>query len=387
MEERKSVREEKIIISKEEIKKYEDKVAREIASRVKIPGFRPGKAPISLVKKHYGEYIESRAIEKALDDKIRELAGERDWIIIGTPEIVAKSEMDDAYEYTLRFEVYPKIEIPDLTQIKVKKRIRKITDADVEEEIQHLKEENATLKSVDREVREGDVVLAEFFIRKDGKESKRRRARIFVKASELDEELYNAILGKKAGDQIILPGEEEGEEEVYEIKKVLEMEYPSDEELAELLGYPPDQLRERIRQELVEDAQKEAELFLEEAIIREILRLAPFEPPPSLVFKVYQDLAADMGKDPSEVDEELLQMAAFLVLRDLVILRLIDEKDIEITEEDIIKYLKEESEENPEQFLKEAKKRGKYEELANKYLIRKAYDYLKQTVQVEPEFV
>ena len=390
MEERKSVKEEKIVIPKEELEKYRDKVARRIARRVKMPGFRPGKAPISLVKRRFAEEIEEEAVIEALNEEVKKLVEERGWHLISSPRVKAKSEGEDAYEFTVEFEVYPEIFLPDLSQIRVKKRIKQITDADVEERIQEFKEENATLQSVDREVREGDVVLAEFFTRKDGEEGTRRRARIYVRADELDEELYNAILGKKVGDEVVLPGEEEGEEEVYVIKKVLEVQYPSDEELAELLGYTsPEEMREKIREELIEEAQKQAEYELENAIIQEILRLAPFDPPPSLVLRVYKDIKPQIEEQvaPEEVEEVALSNAAFIVARDLIILKVIEDKGLDITDEEIVQYLKEEGEANPEKFLEEAKKRGKYEELRSRYLIRKAYDYLKQTVQIEPEFV
>ena len=390
MEERKSLKEEKVVVPKEEIEKYVDKVARRIARRVRIPGFRPGKAPLSVVKQKYEKEIKAEAVSEALNEKVKELVEERGWRLIASPRVKAESENEDSYEFTVEFEIYPEIFLPDLSQIKVKKRIKQISDADVEERIQEFKEENATLQSVDREVREGDVVLAEFFVRKDGKEGERKRARIYVKADELDEDLYNAILGKKVGDEVVLPGEEEGEEEVYVIKKVFEVLYPSDEEVAELLGYTsPEEMREKIREELIEEAQKQAEYELENAIIQEILRLAPFDPPPSLVYQVYKDIKPQIAEQvpPEEVDEVALQNAAFIVARDLIILKLIEEKELDITDEEIVQYLKEEGKPDPEKFLEEAKKRGKYDELRSRYLIRKAYDYLKQNVQIEPEFV
>ncbi len=389
MEERKSLKEEKIVVPKGEIEKYVDKVAQRIARRVRIPGFRPGKAPISIVKQKFEKEIRAEALSEALNDKIKELVEERGWRLVSSPRVKAESENEDSYEFTVEFEIYPEIFLPDLAQIKVKKKVKQVSDADVEERIREFKEENASLQSVDREVREGDVVLAEFFVRKNGEEGERRRARIYVRAGELDEDLYNAILGKKVGDEVVLPGEEEGEEEVYVIKKVFEVVYPSDEEVAELLGYPPEQLRDKIREQLVEEFQREAEMELETAIIQEILRLAPFDPPPSLVYEVYKDVKSQIAEHvpPEEVEEVALQNAAFIVARDLIILKLIEEKEIEVTDEEIVQFLKEEGKPDPEKFLEEAKKRGKYDELRSRYLIRKAYDYLKQNVQIEPEFV
>ncbi len=388
MEERKSLKKERFVIPVEEVEKHKDKVARELAKRVKLPGFRPGKVPPSIVKQRFHQEVEERALLEALNERVDEFLKEKGWIPITSPKLRAKSRNEDVYEVTVEFEIYPEITLPDLGHIKVKKRIKQITDADVEERIQDFKEEHASLQPVEREVREGDVVLAEFFVRRDGKESGRRRARIYVRSGELDEDLYTAILGKKVGDEVVLPGEE-GEEEVYVIKRVFEVQYPSDEEIAELLGYTPETLRERIKEELMEEARRESESELEIAIIQEILRLSPFEPPPTLVYKAYQEIKPQMAGSvpPEELDEVAMQNAVFLVARDIILSKIISENGIEVTDEDILNYLKEEGKPNPEKFLKEAKKRGKYEEIKNRYLIRKVYDFLKQKVQIEPEFV
>lgn len=389
MEERKSVKEVKITINKEDIERYEDEAAKKLARRVRVQGFRPGKAPVDIVKRLYKDKIVEEALEEALNKEVNKLIEENRWKIITRPRVKAQDQSDSTYEFTVEFEIIPEFNIPDLSSITVKKRIKRVTDSDVEDRINTYKEENAQLKAVEREIREGDVVLAQYIFRdKEGKEGKPRRARIIVKSDELDEDLYNALIGKRAGDAVEL--EVEDGTEIYKIQNVYEKIYPDDQEIAELLGYTSvDEMKEKIREQLVEEFNERAEAELENNIINEIYKLSPFDPPPTLVAQIYSDVKKQLaGKVPAEeLEQTAQQLAVFRAITEIILLKLIEERNIEVTEDDIINYLREDGEKNPEEFLKRAKKRGKVEELKSRYLIRKAFDYLKNTVKIEPEFV
>lgn len=389
MQERKSIKEIKITITQEDFSKYEDEVAKKIAKQVRIQGFRPGKAPLDVVKRMYGERIMEEVVERALNEKVNEVVKNNNWKLITSPRVKAHDHKDGNHEFTVEFEIIPDFNLPDLTSITVKKRIKRVTDSDVEEKINEYKENNAQLKAVNREIREGDMVLAQYiFKRKDGKEEGPKRARIFVKPDQLDEDLYNALIGKKAGDQITLETEEGTE--IYKIQNVYEKIYPSDDEIAELLGYTSvDEMREKIRQQLVEEYNEMAEAELENNIINEIYKLSPFDPPPTLVAEIYKDVRKQLvGKVPPEELERTAQnLAVFRAITEIILLKLIEEKNIDVSEEDIEEYLKEEGHSDPKTFIENAKKRNKLNELKSRYIIRKAFDYLKNLVKVEPEFV
>jgi len=157
-----------------------------------------------------------------------------------------------------------------------------------------------------------------------------------------------------------------------------------------LLGYTSlDEMREKIKEQLVEEFNEQAEAELENNIINEIYKLSPFDPPPTLVAQIYSDIRNQLaGKvPPDELEQTAQQLAVFRAITEIILLRLIEERNIDVTEEDIINYLREDGEKNPEEFLEKAKKRGKLEELKSRYLIRKAFDYLKNTVKIEPELV
>ncbi len=387
MDERRSIREVKITISKDEVEKLVDEVAMRISRNVRIQGFRPGKAPISIVKSMYMDRIMDEAINEALNRKVGEIIEKNAWKIITNPRIKAQDRTDSEYEFTVEFEVIPEFELPDLTSITVKKRIKRVTDSDVEERINLYKEENAQLKAVDREIREGDLVVSQYVFRdKDGKEEKPKRARIFVKAGELDEDLYNQIIGKRIGDKVEIQVEEGTE--IYTIQNIYEKVYPDDQEMAELLGYTSvEEMKEKIKEKLIEEFSERAEVELENAIINEIYRLSPFDPPPSLVAKIYEDIKSELSGKVPDLEQTAQNLAVFRAITEIILLKLIEERNIDVSEEDLIKYLREDGHHNPEAFLNEAKRRGKIDELKSKYIARKAFDYLKSTVKIEPEFV
>lgn len=389
MQERKSVKEIKITLTQEDFSRYEDEVAKRIAKRVRIHGFRPGKAPLDVVKRMYGERIMEEAVERALNEKVNEVVENNNWKLITPPRVKAHDRKDGDHEFTVEFEIVPDFNLPDLTSITVKKRIKRVTDSDVDERINEYKENNAQLKAVNREIKEGDMVLAQYIFKsKDGKEEGPKRARIFVKSDELDEELYNALIGKKAGDQITL--ETEDGAEIYKIQNVYEKIYPSDDEIAELLGYTSvDEMREKIRQQLVEEYNEMAEAELENNIINEIYKLSPFDPPPTLVSEIYKDVKRQLvGKvSPEELEKTAQNLAVFRAITEIILLKLIEEKNIDVSEEDIEEYLKEEGHSDPKGFIRNAKRRNKLNELKSRYIIRKAFDYIKNLVKVEPEFV
>ncbi len=387
MDERRSIREVKITISKDEVEKLVDEVAIRISRNVRIQGFRPGKAPISIVKSMYMDRIMDEAINEALNRKVGEIIEKNAWKIITNPRIKAQDRTDSEYEFTVEFEIIPEFELPDLTSITVKKRIKRVTDSDVEERINLYKEENAQLKAVDREIREGDLVVSQYvFKNKDGKEEKPKRARIFVKAGELDEDLYNQIIGKRIGDKVEIQVEEGTE--IYTIQNIYEKVYPDDQEMAELLGYTSvEEMKEKIKEKLIEEFSERAEAELENAIINEIYRLSPFDPPPSLVAKIYEDIKSELSGKVPDLEQTARNLAVFRAITEIILLKLIEERNIDVSENDLINYLREDGHQNPEAFLNEAKRRGKIDELKSKYIARKAFDYLKSTVKIEPEFV
>ncbi len=390
-EERKAIREAKIEISKAELEKYEDRIAKQYARRVRIPGFRPGKAPASIVKQKYRDEIIGQALKDAIKDKVKETFPDAE--IISEIRIKSIDQTDDGYEVLVEFEVIPRIEIPDLTAIEAKKKIYKVSDIDVANYIEELRKKLAEYVEVkDRGIQEGDIVIADMEeYDKDGNLVDSSPVRIEYKRDELDERLYDLLEGKKVGDTVELTFDD-GSKQVFKITKILEEKLPElDDHFAQLHGYTSlQEMQERIRKQLEEDARRRSEEEFEMEIINKIYEMYPFETPPTFVENAYRNLLQQVQIPQFESEEEkenfqrqLIAYAQQLVARELILDAIAKERNIEVTEEDVKEYLEFIGEKNPEAYIKQAKKRNQYDRLVYLTRLKKAADYLKSTVKAE----
>jgi len=390
-EERKALKELKIEIEKNKVLENEDKVALEFQKFVEIPGFRRGKAPISLIKQKYSTAIKEEALKSAIKEKIEEL--KKEYEIISDVEVKDISESDNVYEVLIEFEVIPNIEIPDLTNIEVEKKIYKVSDIDVAQYIEELRKKFAQEEKVEenREIQEDDIILAQMEdYDKDGNLLSREEVYIEYKKDELDERLYNALMNKKVGDSVEIKFDD-GTKQVFimeiRIRKLPEL----NDEFAQMNGYLDlEEMKQKIREQLENEAKIRSEFEYESQIIDKIYEIYPFEAPRKLVINAYQDLIKniELPKFESEDEkkafqEQVLNFAYKSVIRDLILRKIVKERNIEVNDDEILEFLKFRGEENPQEYLNKSKARGQYENLKESAKIKKALDYLKSVVKTK----
>jgi len=391
-EERKALKELKIEIEKNKVLENEDKVALEFQKFVEIPGFRRGKAPISLIKQKYSTAIKEEALKSAIKEKIEEL--KKEYEIISDVEVKDISESDNVYEVLIEFEVIPNIEIPDLTNIEVEKKIYKVSDIDVAQYIEELRKKFAQEEKVEenREIQEDDIILAQMEdYDKDGNLLSREEVYIEYKKDELDERLYNALMNKKVGDSVEIKFDD-GTKQVFKIMEIRIRKLPElNDEFAQMNGYLDlEEMKQKIREQLENEAKIRSEFEYENQIIDKIYEIYPFEAPRKLVINAYQDLIKniELPKFESEDEkkafqEQVLNFAYKSVIRDLILRKIVKERNIEVNDDEILEFLKFRGEENPQEYLNKSKARGQYENLKESAKIKKALDYLKSVVKTK----
>jgi trigger factor len=391
-EERKALKELKIEIEKNKVLENEDKVALEFQKFVEIPGFRRGKAPISLIKQKYSTAIKEEALKSAIKEKIEEL--KKEYEIISDVEVKDISESDNVYEVLIEFEVIPNIEIPDLTNIEVEKKIYKVSDIDVAQYIEELRKKFAQEEKVEenREIQEDDIILAQMEdYDKDGNLLSREEVYIEYKKDELDERLYNALMNKKVGDSVEIKFDD-GTKQVFKIMEIRIRKLPElNDEFAQMNGYLDlEEMKQKIREQLENEAKIRSEFEYESQIIDKIYEIYPFEAPRKLVINAYQDLIKniELPKFESEDEkkafqEQVLNFAYKSVIRDLILRKIVKERNIEVNDDEILEFLKFRGEENPQEYLNKSKVRGQYENLKESAKIKKALDYLKSVVKTK----
>ncbi|WP_456450644.1 trigger factor [Hydrogenimonas sp.] len=154
-------------IDKADLEKKVDKIAKQAAKQMKIDGFRPGKAPVSVVKKRLGERLMQDAEAEALRDILNQASKELELDaekIIGEPAVTKFDRGEEFIEVELRLSLRPEIEIGDIGDIVPEVKTPRVTKKEIEERIQGLAEAQAPFKSLeeDRGLQEGDMAVFDF---------------------------------------------------------------------------------------------------------------------------------------------------------------------------------------------------------------------------------
>ena len=154
----------------EELKPSLDAAYKTIARQINVPGFRKGKVPPAVIDRQVGRgAILEQAINDALPTKYREALEANDLEPLAQPEIeVTRLEDNETFEFTAEVDVRPEISVPDFKGIEAQVDPVEVADADVEEQLQALRERFATLSDVERPAQDGDFVVLDLVATRDG---------------------------------------------------------------------------------------------------------------------------------------------------------------------------------------------------------------------------
>jgi trigger factor len=159
-------REYKVVIPAEDLAaKYSDKLAK-LSQNVRLPGFRPGKVPPSLLRKRYGDALASEVVEEAVSETASKALNEKGLRPALQPKLleVGKFEEGKDLEYRFAVETLPDIEPVDFRQMALERVKVSVEESDVEAALKRLAEGNPDLKPVDagRRAEKGDVAVVDF---------------------------------------------------------------------------------------------------------------------------------------------------------------------------------------------------------------------------------
>src|SRR6185312_9514541 len=145
---------------------------KELARQVRLPGFRPGKAPAKLLEARFGrEAMLDQVVNEALPARYGQAVAESEVHPLGQPEIeVTKKEYGEELAFTAEVDVRPKLTLPDPGELKVSVDPIEVSDDDVDAELQSLRARFGTLTGVDRPVADGDFVSIDLSATIDGEE-------------------------------------------------------------------------------------------------------------------------------------------------------------------------------------------------------------------------
>ncbi len=295
-------REFRVVISSQDIANKVNDRLESVRRTVQMPGFRPGKVPLSVVKQRYGGSVLAEVLEGAIADSSRQAMDERGLRVALQPKIeVEKYEEGGDLAYTMAVELLPDVEPGDMTSIQLEKPVVPVDEARVDETLGRIAEMNGTTQPVaeDRAAENGDTVLIDFAGSVDGE------ARPGMDAKDFELELGSGrfipgyeeqLVGAKAGEHrtvtVTFPedyGAKDlaGKEAVFEVDvKELRRKAPAEinDDLAKAMGVDSvDELRKLVRERIGHEYNSLSRLRVKRQLLDELAKRHSFEVPPGMV--------------------------------------------------------------------------------------------------------
>ncbi len=199
-------------VSFEELKPSLDKAYKEVAQQARIPGFRPGKVPPRVIDMRIGRgAVLTEAVNDALPEFYSKAVQEAEVFALGQPDVEI-TQLDDGKEltFTAEVEIRPKFEIPDLTTLSVTVDNAEVTDEDVDEYLNNLRERFASLKTAQRPAEDGDFTTIDLSASIDGEpvEDAQATSQSYqIGSGTMLEGLDEALAGLSAGESATFKSE------------------------------------------------------------------------------------------------------------------------------------------------------------------------------------
>lgn len=185
---------------KEEIEKEKEEVVKKIKKVAKLPGFRPGKVPVDIIKARFKKEIEEDIIENLTEKNIKEILKGNNWKVIGDINIYEKSIEEDYFKSVAEFFILPKIEIPSLENIELKKEEAEVSLKEIEEEIENYRKSKGKVVDAEGSIKDDYYALCKLIGVYENEEKEIDFG--FEYLSPTGKDPVPELLGKNKGDEI-----------------------------------------------------------------------------------------------------------------------------------------------------------------------------------------
>ncbi len=176
-----------------------------LKNQVRLDGFRPGKVPLKVVKQRYGNSVYSEVLGEVMQSSFEEAVTQEQLKPAGAPSIEPISvQPGEALEYKATFEVYPEIELADMSDVQITRPVVEIESADVDKMIEKLREQRRNWEPVERAAAEGDQVVIDFTGYIDGEAFEGGQGQdmpVVLGEGQMIPGFEEQLLGVKAGDE------------------------------------------------------------------------------------------------------------------------------------------------------------------------------------------
>ena len=315
-------REFRVVVEDATIEERVDAKLGELAGRISLPGFRPGKVPLSLLKKRYGAAVRGEVLEETVNEGTRRALSDQGLRAAVQPEVeVTKFEEGGGLEYRLAIEAFPEIESVDFSAIEIEQLRAQPTEEHVQSHLEWMAEAQTTYETEEnREARSGDAVVIDFVGRRDGVEFEGGAAQDFelVLGSGafipgFDDPLIGATAGRHLDIDVTFPDtypaeELAGQSVVFEVdvKEVKRPEQPAiDDGLAVKMGVENlEELRKAVSDQIRSDYDRVSRERVKRQLLDALAERCDFEIPRGLVDDEFKEIWGRLGDEHLTSDEE-----------------------------------------------------------------------------------
>ncbi len=299
----------------------------QLGGSVAVPGFRPGKVPVSLLKSRYGDTVRGEILEQTVQDSWQKAIAEQGLRPAMEPKIeIVKFEEGTDLEYKLAVELLPDIEPVNFSKISFERLVVKLSDEEIDKAVEHLAEQHIQFEPVkeDRAAAEGDQVVIDFIGRVDGEEFTGGTADDFVLhlgtgtfVPGFEEQMVGAEAGSSREIKVSMPDDYpsealRGKEVVFDVavKEVREAQPPVvDDALAKTMGSENlVGLKATIRDQMEREYAQICRLRLKRVLLDQLADTHDFALPEGVVEQefevIWQQVSEAMEKDQLDEDDK-----------------------------------------------------------------------------------
>ena len=377
----------------------------ELAARVKLPGFRKGHVPSSVVEKRFGQSLSQEALDKLIGAAYREALSQQELKPISEGEVDnVQYEPDRDLTFSISFDVRPEIELSRLGGFKVERPAVNGLEDKLEQVLGRLREEKGTWQPLEEgKPEDGNLVGGEIQRMSDGEVGEAQPYQLVLGQGDAIPNIEEAIKSLEvdgSGDFVVrfpddFPNEERrGQEEHLHIRldSRQHLVLPElDAEFAKSLGEfeGVEDLNEKIQADLEKEAEEQAESVVRGKLLDAILDANPFTVPVSMVDRYVESVLGNPEGVPpeklTEAKEQLSPQAEHAVKRILAIDRLSEIQELGATKEELDDRIGEIAEKNgdtPARIYASLQKGERLEALEREITERKVFDFLKEQSEI-----
>src|SRR5919199_1228408 len=387
------------------VREAEEKTARRYASTVRLPGFRPGKVPTAIVRKRFKDAIRQQVLETLLNEAFQEVV-QREGLRVAAQPHVHDVHFADGQPLTfeLHVELRPEIELARTSGFRLKRPGAEITEEQVAEQLERLREERATWTPVEERPTPGDMVTVELATADEhGQVPEGKEYRIVIGSGQAIPGIEELIMELTAGETRERPVRwpddfpdeaQRGKTKTVRLtlKDVKRKSLPElDDAFAREVGDfdSLDALRSAVQRDLTEHARREADAALRTQLLDEIASANRFEGPQSWVRQLIDGYIQAYKGPESERERfatEFRTIAERQVRRDLIIDTIAEREKLAATEADIDNRVAEVASKrnaDPAQVYASLQKAGRLREIEHSITEEKVFAWLLERNTVE----